>query len=581
MADSTQAPSGNQQVVTTREEIERAFAFHVATHQTEFSARLAQLDAERASERQQWADERAAAEQARIARDAEIREQVNSYIQQQAEHMRGQYDTQLAALQAAAAGASAAPPPPPPLPTPTQPQAGTTPDDHGEHHQGLGSTPPQPEQGQSTGPGPQRTARSSVPRQTPFPSSSAFASNTKRGRRPNHPDYLNKRQQAMIPNARPTLKAIAAHYAAATGAISPYAIVPLPIPEDQARLHKRFASVEAMSQHVNSPTAVPDIEGSTVSITSKFNGMQTLGNMAARVHLIDDDTLASIVSFAARASVAKVLWDPRLSSDSLWNRAIDTIIQGSFRRALQNGAYDHLRPNKTLADLSRAADLARLVRHVLHRQGQRTLHDMKYPGVRVGQERMAATYRDRDRLCERRLRVAEQERHKPELLALVRCRRAHSLTRFNPETQRNERCSIPERAVDVTAYFEYLDERDRTLNSGPNVKRNQRPPVREKVTNPPAATTAMLPQDAPLNFFDPSFYNRLSRDVRANISQEIWLAPLPFQTGLKYAYQAYLNAFEEKILLKYIGLDEEAENELQFTIDDEEDVHDSDIDMFD
>ena len=102
----------------------------------------------------------------------------------------------------------------------------------------------------------------------------------------------------------------------------------------------------------------------------------------------------------------------------------------------------------------------------------------------------------------------------------------------------------------------------------PRVKPPQRPPG---VTRKPA-------MNAPINYFDPAIYNRLPRALRAKISKKIWIAPLPVRKAKKLSYEAFLDQYGNNIMARYIGLDEEAHDELDGFLSDEEDGDDDDDD---
>ena len=184
-------------------------------------------------------------------------------------------------------------------------------------------------------------------------------------------------------------------------------------------------------------------------------------------------------------------------------------------------------------------------------------------------------------MCDRRSRAAEDHHHPPELLTLVRCRRAHSETRYNPEKNQNERCQVQHRSSEVEAYFEYLDELV-AKDSRWGVARMP-PPVRVKVESPPEPQTRALPIDAPLNFFDHTIYNQMPKVVREKITNSaIPIAPLPHARGLKLSYNKFLRRFEGGILNKYISLDVESKDELDIFLmsdDDGDDEEDNDGDV--
>ena len=136
------------------------------------------------------------------------------------------------------------------------------------------------------------------------------------------------------------------------------------------------------------------------------------------------------------------------------------------------------------------------------------------------------------------------------------------------------------RSTEVEAYFEYLDELAEQDSRWGTV--HTKPPVRVKVSTPPKPQTRALPNKAPLNFFDPKIYNQMPKKVRQKITNlQISIAPLPHARGLKTNYDRFLRKFKSNITSRYIGLDEDAEDELDEFLssdDDDDDVGDGDGD---
>jgi len=139
-----------------------------------------------------------------------------------------------------------------------------------------------------------------------------------------------------------------------------------------------------------------------VSVVSQYEGMNAEGVMAAQVSLIDNDTIGKMVELCAKLGFVKAVHDPRQAKDSLWNEGVAKVFMRTFRAALAAGDYDYLHANKQFADTARTRDLRKLYDHVVHRQGKRTLKELRRPGSVVERERLSAIYRYRDRVsvCE-------------------------------------------------------------------------------------------------------------------------------------------------------------------------------------
>jgi len=204
--------------------------------------------------------------------------------------------------------------------------------------------------------------------------------------------FISQLQLELI---HPIQTAVSVHYAALTGAVEAFAIVPLPDPDNQAAFSTRFASTAAMDLAAKGPEIIPrDI----VSVVSIYEGMNTEGVMAAQVSLIDNDTIARMIELCAKFGITRAVHDPRQAKDSLWNEGVAKIFMRSFRAALAAGDYDYLHANKQFADTGRAGDLRKLYNHVVHRQGKRTLSELRRPGALVEQERRASVYQYRTRV---------------------------------------------------------------------------------------------------------------------------------------------------------------------------------------
>lgn len=159
------------------------------------------------------------------------------------------------------------------------------------------------------------------------------------------------------------------------------------------------------------------------------------------------------------------------------------------------------------------------------------------------------------KLCKRRGRTAKRLGHPADLQAIVKCKRAHSETRYNPDTGKYERCAKPDRADEVTAYFEYLDAKASSVKAA-----STQLPERLTVPSPPEGVTVELETNAPLNYFKPAFYNRLPREMRKAITNE-HLVPMPYPKAWRHSAQSFEARHGSKIREQYISLDEDAEDE--------------------
>jgi len=192
--------------------------------------------------------------------------------------------------------------------------------------------------------------------------------------------------------------ALRVHYAAITGAVAAYAIVPFPDEENQAQFTHRFTSTEAMDEaEKNGMRSTPR---DLISVITQYNGLRREGKTAARAAMIDYDVLSKAIELCSKFGITVAAHDPREPVDSHWNEGVSYIVLKSFRRGLQNGSYQFLRANTQFADPSRASDLHRLYLHVVLHQGARTIHNYRYPGVLERQEKKAAIYEERKRVSE-------------------------------------------------------------------------------------------------------------------------------------------------------------------------------------
>ena len=159
--------------------------------------------------------------------------------------------------------------------------------------------------------------------------------------------------------------------------------------------------------------------------------------------------------------------------------------------------------------------------------------------------------------------------HPAELQALVKCKRAHSEARYNSVTDEYERCAKPDRADEVTAYFEYLDEKAKSVKAA-----SAQLPKRVKVSAPPEGVTVELETNAALNYFKPAFYNRLPCETRKKITNT-HLVPMPYAKAWKHSAESFAARYGDEILERYISLSEDAEDEdLRFLADDSSDDDD-------
>jgi len=135
-----------------------------------------------------------------------------------------------------------------------------------------------------------------------------------------------------------------------------------------------------------------------ISVITQYSGLRREGKIAARAALIDYDILSKAIELCSKLGITTAAHDPREAHDSHWNEGVSHVILKSFRRGLQSGAYRFLRANAQFADPTRAFDLNRLYLHIVHHQGIRTMHDFRYPGVLVRQEKKNVIYEERKRV---------------------------------------------------------------------------------------------------------------------------------------------------------------------------------------
>ncbi|KZV82541.1 hypothetical protein EXIGLDRAFT_843616 [Exidia glandulosa HHB12029] len=354
-----------------------------------------------------------------------------------------------------------------------------------------------------------------------------------------------------------TKKALEVHISALSGRVAARAVIKPPTEAERA-FHR---------QHYDrsSDTAEPLIPLDLVKIARKYAGMQKDGVTAAHVNRIHDTVFGEMQKQCAKYAIVRWAIDPYEAVDSEWNTVMRDIALSAFRYALLAHRYDYLHADHTFANPMRAGDLEKLYLHVVHhKQAGRTLGEETNAGSVTRREGKAVLYRGRGRVSDRRLQIALDRGDPERLIQLVECKRAHSETRKNPETGRDERCAMPHRSEAVQSYFEDLDRHDATIAG---YSGRPAPPAREKVSNPPAGQCNALPKTAPLDFFKPDFFNGLPLHLRRGLTAKgVWIAMpdnVPFDVkarALKYDDEKFMRKVGNTILARY-NLDSENGND--------------------
>ncbi|KZV93890.1 hypothetical protein EXIGLDRAFT_786994 [Exidia glandulosa HHB12029] len=348
-----------------------------------------------------------------------------------------------------------------------------------------------------------------------------------------------------------TKKALEVHISALSGKVAARAVIKPPT-DAEKQFHRQYYDRSTAAAGNTDPAIPPNL----VELARKYPGMHKHGVTAAHVSRIHDTVFGEMEKQCAKYAIKRWAIDPYAAVDSEWNTIMRDIALSAFRYALITHRYDFLHANREFADPQRAKDLDDLYLHVVHhKQLGRTLREEETPGSVTLCEGKSVLYRGRGRVCDRRLDVALNRGDPERLIRLVECKRAHSETRKNPQTGRDERCAMPHRSEAVQSYFEDLDRHDAAIAG---YSGRPPPPARDTVSNPPAGQCKALPKTAPLDFFKVDFFNGLPLHLRQNLTAKgVWIAMpdnVPFDPkarALKYDDEKFMRKVGNTILARY------------------------------
>ncbi|TEB22702.1 hypothetical protein FA13DRAFT_1595691, partial [Coprinellus micaceus] len=231
---------------------------------------------------------------------------------------------------------------------------------------------------------------------------------------------------------------------------------------------------------------------------------------------MDETLILYIDTRIAMFGLSRWCPDLRQSAYSVYNQACRLIALETFRHAARSHAYAEFAPN--LAYLDDMEFLIRLYDHIVHHYHfSRYTREINSPGVVQESEESNTAYRSRQRLGDARLAYMQMNSYDPLLFALAE----HGAT-SDDEEDPNERNVYhirrrPERSTAANTFirdFDQVRERNTRLDQSKRWReRKRRVPSNQKDTSFPT-----LPQNMPIDYFDPDFYNSLEASLRARIA---------------------------------------------------------------
>jgi hypothetical protein len=385
--------------------------------------------------------------------------------------------------------------------------------------------------------------------------------------------------------------------------LSKDSIPPLPSPATLAAFHSRFATQEDILECRDSQNLLVDERTVIFVRTSSLLKPVKYAADAAR---LEEFWYAYFATYCARFGVT--LWRPDLRDTpySMYNAILRIIVIDTFRQAVLAGAYRYKGADPDL--MSNMLMLFRMYDNfVHHRQRNRFLIEMKNPGALLAQEAKGAAYAGRDRvslmgcvssrmstnyyqIAEARAKFLKGEGYPPEVCRLVADPKANSDDERDPATGHHVISPKDGRHERVTQFIIEIDERRKkeTLQSG----KAWRERTRVRSPNAPPSTLRTLPDDVPLDWFDPDFYASLSNRSRCRVTPEepsiaLPPAPVPLFTNTKSEQwwklprKDFMEKYGNEVLAQYelpddrdvgdAAEDEEADDLAAAALDDDED----------
>ncbi|KAJ7075270.1 hypothetical protein B0H15DRAFT_961763 [Mycena belliarum] len=286
-----------------------------------------------------------------------------------------------------------------------------------------------------------------------------------------------------------------------------------PSPAQVAAFQRRFATADQWDEFVSTQTY--DDADTTAAISALRTSIQTRRRtpIINNILCVKEHHLTTI--FSGIFSAGLLEWRPDViggTPDSLYNRAHELVAIRTFQVVATAMAYRRLSP-----DLTRVKDvplLTRLFRHYIYSVVKpKILKESLMAGSVVAHAQRTDSYKRRSALGKARTKKVLGDGWTERVCALTSESFCNSDDEYDPADGFYIIKPKPVRSANATAWVRIVDQdRDVVAKSNGRVVERTRKIVAD---DQPSSITAHLPRRVPLDWFDPTEFNKLPAELRA------------------------------------------------------------------
>ncbi|KAJ7050227.1 hypothetical protein C8F01DRAFT_1092607 [Mycena amicta] len=324
---------------------------------------------------------------------------------------------------------------------------------------------------------------------------------------------LTRGRDALLARDASLQKAATLHFQILTEIRTQTDMIIAPTAAEKARFNERFADYDEWSDTLRSLTYSHELGIDKVDEMRRTDRVARQGQITRDIGGMKDPHLHVIFSAVYESGLARFAPDVLGSPDSLYNQAHEDIAIETFQRVALHHAYRR----RDMTSLQNRTLLRRLYRHyIFAAMYDKVVDEARHPGSVAGRSEKTNSYKRRQD------DTAEYYNFLKEDGWPVATRKLASAPECCSEDERQDDgtylvCSLPLRSVKAALFKRSISTR---LQASHRARSYFKPRTRIHIPDPPPPKISpRIPQKAPIDWFDPAEYNKLSVRLRALIAE--------------------------------------------------------------